>query len=94
MFNKTPQTGVLHMTTFIESLSKALPVTFSRSVAASHLQGILSQGTLANLDSRGEGPESVRIGRCVCYERETFLRWLSGRIQSQRPGRASGSGAA
>lgn len=82
------------MSAFIESLSKALPVTFSRSVAASHLRGILSQGTLANLDSRGEGPESVRIGRCVCYEKETFLAWLSGRIQSQKHRRVSEGRAA
>ena len=34
------------------------------------------------LDSKGEGPGGVRIGRCVGYERETFLRWLEGRMDT------------
>lgn len=67
---------------FIEALRQTLPPTFSRQVAAANLAGIYSAGRLANLDSKGEGPGGVRLGRCVAYERESFLAWLEGRIDT------------
>ena len=51
---------------FIEALRQTLPPTFSRQVA----------------DSKGEGPGGVRLGRCVAYERESFLAWLERRINT------------
>lgn len=50
---------------FVEALRNTLPPTFSRQVAAEALKGIYSAGRLATLDSKGEGPGGVRIGRCV-----------------------------
>lgn len=67
---------------FVESLRNVLPPTFSRKVAADALKGVFSAGRLATLDSMGEGPGGVRIGRVVAYERETFLRWLEGRMDT------------
>ena len=29
-----------------------------------------------------KGPGGVRLGRCVAYERESFLSWLEGRINT------------
>ncbi len=72
---------------FIESLSKNLPPTFSRAVAAEHLKGIFSKQTLANIDCKGEGAPSVHVGRTVCYERESFLAWLEGRMQARKSGK-------
>lgn len=67
---------------FIEALRQTLPPTFSRQVAAANLAGIYSAGRLATLDSKGEGPGGVRLGRCVAYERESFLAWLEERINT------------
>lgn len=67
---------------FIEALRQSLPPTFSRQVAADALKGIYSAGRLATLDSRGEGPGGLRLGRVVGYERESFLAWLAGRIDT------------
>ena len=69
-------------TEFISALRQTLPPTFSRAVAADALKGVFSAGRLANLDSMGEGPGGVRIGRVVAYERETFLRWLESRMDT------------
>lgn len=68
-------------TTFLEALRNTLPPTFSRQVAAESLKGIYSVGALANLDAKGKGPGDTRFGRCVAYERETFLQWLARRIE-------------
>ena len=65
---------------FIEALRQTLPPTFSRQVAAANLSAIYSAGRLANLDSKGEGPGGVRIGRVVCYARENVLSWLERRL--------------
>lgn len=69
----------------ITALRQALPTTFSRQVAARHLAGIYTVSTLANIDSRKEGPPMERIGRCVIYERDTFLDWLESRFKTKRP---------
>ena len=77
-----PQRSLFISSVFIEALRQTLPATFSRQVAADAIKGIYSAGRLATLDSKGEGPGGVRIGRCVGYERETFLRWLEGRMDT------------
>ena len=42
-----------------------------------------SEGHMANLDSRGEGPAgAVRIGNRVCYPRASLIAWLLGRSHS------------
>lgn len=76
--------------TFVEALRQTLPPTFSRAVAADALKGVFSAGRLATLDSMGEGPGGVRIGRVVAYERETFLAWLEARMDTPAMGRRLG----
>ena len=75
---------------FVEALRSTLPPTFSRKVAADAIKGVFSAGRLATLDSMGEGPGGVRIGRVVAYERETFLRWLESRMDTPAMGRRVG----
>lgn len=41
--------------------------------------GLISTGYIANLDCKGEGPDSIRIGRKVCYPVSSFLEWLKNR---------------
>lgn len=53
------------MNDFIEKLSESLPPAFSRKVASVYLKGIISAKYLANLDSRGEGPGGVLIGKKI-----------------------------
>lgn len=76
--------------TIIEALREALPPTFSRQVAAKAMAGIISAGRLKNLDSQGKGPGGVHIGRTMAYERESFLVWLSGRINTESLGNRLG----
>lgn len=80
-------------TDFIEALRQTLPPVFSRQVAASNLAGIYSVGRLANLDSKGEGPGGLRVGRVVAYEKESFLSWLEGRINTPSSNKRLGGGA-
>jgi hypothetical protein len=40
----------------------------------------IARGTMANMDSKGIGPEGrVTIGNVVCYPRDLFIAWLEKR---------------
>ena len=42
--------------------------------------GLMQAGTMANLDSKGMGPEGkIRVGRKVAYEVHSLVAWLEGR---------------
>ena len=42
--------------------------------------GTISPGTMANLDSRGKGPEGrFRVGRNTAYPIESLIKWLESR---------------
>ncbi len=42
--------------------------------------GIINPRTLANLDSKGEGPPGrVRVGRKIAYPVNQFIEWLESR---------------
>lgn len=44
--------------------------------------GVYARGTLANLDSRGEGiPGRFKIGRETVYPLSNAVEWLIGRIR-------------
>ena len=70
----------------IERLRAEMPPAFTRKMACKLLGGLLSPGTLANLDCSGEGPKGVRVGKAVLYEREIFLKWLEGRMAKEGKG--------
>lgn len=51
-----------------------------RSEVGKFTGGMIQPGTLANLDSKGLGPEGkVRVARKVAYEVRAFVRWLESR---------------
>jgi len=41
--------------------------------------GLPSKGTMANLDSLGEGPPRFRIGKKVVYPVDTLIDWMKRR---------------
>jgi hypothetical protein len=66
------------------ALAHGLPVVARRDVAR-FTCGLLAGRTLANLDSRGEGPgEKVSIGKSVGYPTLIFCKWLTGRLKVTR----------
>jgi len=63
-------------------LIKDLPPLISRDHVGKLLGGVISSKRLANLDSLGEGPKRMRIGRKIAYRTEDFLEWLANRTVS------------
>jgi hypothetical protein len=63
---------------FSELIPK-LPVFIARDHVEELLGGVISSKTLANLDSLGEGPKRMRVGRKVAYLTVDLLAWLEQR---------------
>lgn len=55
----------------------------TRSRVAELTGGILAPGTMANLDSRGEGPPKVNIGRKSAYPLDQFIEWFKAYIRQR-----------
>lgn len=67
----------------LEKLDASWP---SAAVARHELQrfsgGLLHPRTVANLDSRGEGPRPrFNCGRIVAYDKAGLLQWLGSRLE-------------
>jgi hypothetical protein len=67
----------------LKELSEKWPsAVVARSEVRKFSGGLLSEKTLANLDSRGEGPTGrIRVERKVCYPVAALITWLEGRAQ-------------
>ena len=63
----------------LSNLLPKLPPLISRDHVEKLLGGVISSKSLANLDSLGEGPKRMRIGRKVVYNTEDLLEWLAKR---------------
>jgi hypothetical protein len=63
----------------LQEFGPRLPPIISRDRVEALLGGIISSKTLANLDSLGDGPKRMRVGRKVAYRTEDLLEWLSNR---------------
>jgi predicted DNA-binding transcriptional regulator AlpA len=63
----------------LSNLIPKLPPIISRDHVEELLGGVISSKTLANLDSLGEGPKRMRVGRKVAYLTEDLLEWLASR---------------
>lgn len=61
------------------ALEKQLPPIISRDRVTELFGGIITSKTLANLDSLGEGPPRIRVGRKIGYLTPVFLGWLANR---------------
>jgi len=60
----------------LSSLLTALPPIVVRKNIEKHLDGFISRGYLANLDSQGRGPKAIKSERRVAYLREDLVEWL------------------
>ena len=65
--------------TDFSDLKAQLPPLISRDHIEELLGGVISAKRLANLDSLGEGPKRLRIGRKIPYRTEHLLEWLGSR---------------
>jgi len=55
----------------------------SRDRVAEFTGGIINPRTLANYDSKGEGPRGrIRVGRKVAYEVNELCKWLAARAKA------------
>lgn len=61
-------------------LERSLPPILSRSEVPKLTGGLISSGRLANLDSEGKGPRSIRLGRKIGYTRSDFISWMRSRV--------------
>jgi hypothetical protein len=62
----------------IRSAGEKWPTSFvSRAQIPNFTGGAIAVGTIANLDSQGNGPAGAfRIGRHVCYPVDSLVEWL------------------
>jgi hypothetical protein len=62
-----------------------LPAVFVRQQGRELTGGMIDGRTLANLDSKGEGPEGkVKMGKTKAgYLREPFVDWFLNRLEIQ-----------
>ena len=63
----------------LSDLSSKLPPIIARDHVEALLGGVIGSKRLANLDSLGQGPKRMRVGRKVAYLTEDLLGWLEGR---------------
>lgn len=63
----------------IDRVRESLPPLFSVDEALRLMPGVFAASTLRNAMARGQGPEVIRIGRRVAFERNSFCDWLAAR---------------
>ena len=70
----------------IDQLAETHPAPWiARETAKKATGGVISAGTLANLDTKGEGPdERFYIGRKACYPLPSFIEFLKKRAHLRR----------
>ena len=73
-----------------ESLLLSLPPIVARHKVPELTGGAVASGTLANYDSKGEGPENpFMVNRWVCYSREALVAWLKARTHRTKKAAAN-----
>ncbi len=60
----------------LNALQRILPPIIARKDIDRYLGGLISRSYLANLDSKGKGPKSIKTNRRVAYLREDLIAWL------------------
>lgn len=78
----------------LSKLESELPAIISRSAVPKLTGGLVAAGTLANADSRGDGPAGMfYMGRRAVYPRAALLSWLRRRMRPGRKAEARGDAA-
>jgi hypothetical protein len=65
---------------FIMAIRSLLPPIFPRHELTKITSGLINSRTIANIQSKKQGPPSVLFKGKVGFERETFITWLESRI--------------
>ena len=65
--------GSLNKNTMFEHLPQAFPY-FCTATVPQLLQGIYKYQTLYNMKSEGDRPPFTKIGKKICYERESIIQ--------------------
>ena len=65
----------------LSELNSKLSPIISRDHVEKLLGGIISSKRLANLDSLGEGPKRMRVGRKIAYLTVDLLEWIESRTK-------------
>lgn len=69
----------------IENLKNTLPAIFARREVGRLTGGIIQPGTMANLDSIGQGvSDRFLVGRKICYNRDSFITWLLSKVKEPK----------
>ena len=71
--------GDAYLDVDLTHMADQLPPIIARDSVEQLLGGVISPKYLANLDSLGQGPERMRIGRKIAYRTSDLLTWLSKR---------------
>jgi hypothetical protein len=76
--NKAKHQKLQSVANVIRSAGDKWPTSFvSRAQIPNFTGGAIAVGTIANLDSKGNGPAGAfRLGRHVCYPVDTLVEWL------------------
>lgn len=53
----------------------------ARSEVSRFSGGVLTPGTMANLDSQKLGPKKIRVGRKIAYPVDALIDWIQTRIK-------------
>lgn len=70
---------------FADLISGGLPPVVARKNVEQFLGGIVTTKTLANADSKGEGPAvAYAVGRSIVYRREALVDWLMRNFDVRR----------
>ena len=74
--------------TYLQELFLVSKPLVSREDAESLTSRAVAAGTLANSDSRNEGPKNrIRVGRRVFYPRRDFILWFAARVKEVGSGK-------
>lgn len=86
MITKQPLSGEEQMNVdcIINKLRETMPPAFVRKEIPRLLGGILTVGTIANLDAAKQGPPKLRLKRHVVYEKDSFLEWFKKYLNNKK----------
>lgn len=74
----------MNIDSIINKLRETMPPAFVRKEIPRLLGGILTVGTIANLDAAKQGPPKLRLKRHVVYEKDSFLEWFKKYLNNKK----------
>lgn len=80
--NTCQDPAISALPTYLQEMYRASKPLVSREDAEVLTSRAVAVGTLANADSRNEGPNNrVRVGRRILYPRRDFILWFAARVK-------------